>query len=71
MSDTEVLVEMVQEILAYFYADDRLVASPWTERLQRLFGVLTDLFDQVFLKKNVRKTMIMSCCPYHKPGGVS
>ena len=51
----EGLGETIQELVAFFYADDGLVASPQTDRFQRAFKVLTDLFDQVGLLTNVRK----------------
>ena len=42
----------------FFYADYGLIASLWTEMLQRLFNILTNLFDRVGLRTNVRKTVI-------------
>ena len=61
----------VQDLAEYFYADYGLVASPRPERLQKSFGILTDLFDRVGLRKNVRKTARMSCRPCHTPGSMS
>ena len=50
--------------------DDGLVAPPHPERLQRVFNVPTDLFDQVGLRKNVWKTISMACQPCFVPGGL-
>ena len=41
---TEVLGLSIQDLVAYFYANDGLVASTQPERLQRLFGVFSGLF---------------------------
>ena len=46
---------------AYFYAKKSLVASNQPERLQRLFDVLTRLFNQVGLWINTAKTVGMVC----------
>ena len=51
-SGTEGLNPLVQDLAAYLYVDYGLVTSPRTERLQRSFDVLTDLFDRVDLRKN-------------------
>ena len=37
------------ELEAYFYADDGLIVSTQPERLQRVFDVLTSIFDRVNL----------------------
>ena len=50
---------LVQDIAAFLYADGVLVSSPHPKRLQRLFGVLVDLFNQVGLWKNWRKMVSM------------
>ena len=55
----EGLRETIQELAEFFYVDDGLVASPWTERLQRAFNVLTNLFDWVGLCTNVWKKVSM------------
>ena len=60
----------IQDLAAYFYADDGLVASTQPERLQREFDVLTGLFDQVGLRTNTRKTVIIACQPCHMPGSI-
>ena len=36
---------------AYFYADDGLIASTQAKILQRVFGVLPEIFNQVGLRK--------------------
>ena len=38
---------LVQDLAAYFYTDNGLVALPRPERSQRLFDVLIDLFRKV------------------------
>ena len=50
---------LIQDLSAYFYADDVLVTSTQMMRLQRAFNVLTDLFDRVVLRTNTCKTMSM------------
>ena len=42
-----------------------------TERLQRTFNVLTGLFDQVVLRNNKQKTVIMACKKCHAPERMS
>ena len=63
----EGLGETVQELAAYFYADNGLIMSPRPERLQRSFDVLTDQFG---LHTNVRKTVSIAFQPCHAPGGL-
>ena len=53
----------VQDLVAYFYVEDRIVALPWPERLHRLhrfFDILTYLLKWINLRKNTRKMMSMS-----------
>ena len=50
-----------QDLVAYFYADDGLLAATQPRRLQRALNILTILFGQVFLRENMQKTMIMAC----------
>ena len=38
------------------------------ERLQRVFDVLTGLFDRVVLMENIRKMVSMDFQPCHVPG---
>ena len=57
-------------VASIFYADDRLVALPRMERLQREFKVITDLFDQVGLYTNVQKIVRMTCRNFFIPGGL-
>ena len=52
---------------AYFYASNGLVASNQPEILQRAFDVLTGIFDQVRLRTNTQKTVIMSFQQCHTP----
>ena len=63
------LRETIQDLVALFYADDGLVSSPRPERLQRAFNVLTDIFDWFVLCTNLRKMVIMACCPCYTPSG--
>ena len=56
------------DLTAYFYADDSLVASPQSERLQRYFDVLTSLFDWVRMRTNMANTVGMVCQICHAPG---
>ena len=62
---------MVRELSEYFYADYGPVASTQLERLQRVFEVLTGLFDQVGIRTNTRKTVIMAYHPCHAPSMMS
>ena len=48
---------------ALFYADNGMVASSDPCWLQWAFATLVELFDRVGLKKNVRKTVSMTCRP--------
>ena len=50
-----------------FYANDGLVASPKSSRIQAAFDVLTGLFDHVGIMKNEGKTVIMACHPCKNP----
>ena len=52
--------ETIQELVDFFYADDGLVALPQTERLQREFNVLIDIFHLIGIWKNVWKMVIMN-----------
>ena len=56
----EGIVILVQDLVAYFYADDRLVALTQSERLQRSFEILTKLLDQIGIRENVWKTVSMA-----------
>ena len=56
----EGLGDTIQELRWFFYAGERRVALPRPERLQRLFNALTDLFDWVGLRKNIRNTVRMA-----------
>ena len=61
---------MIIDLAADFYANDSLVASTQLERLQRLFDVLTILFDRVGLHTNTANMVGMLCQPCHAPGGM-
>ena len=53
---------------ALFYADDGMVASSDPCWLQWDFATLVGLFDRVGLKKNVGKTISMTCRPCPEAG---
>ena len=52
----------------FFYAVDGMVASTYPGWLQSSFDILTELFDRVGLRKNVRKTVGMVCMPCQAAG---
>ena len=56
----EVLGTPIQTLLALFYTNDGIVASPERAHLQVAFDALTGLFDQVFLRTNEGKMVIMA-----------
>ena len=58
-SGTEGFGREVHRMMEYFYANDGLLASTRSERLQLEFHVLTDIFDRVGLRTNVGKTVSM------------
>ena len=58
-------------LAAYFYADDGLVASTQPKRLQKVFGVLTGIFNRVILQKNTENTASMVYEPFHMPDMMS
>ena len=58
----------MQQLAAFFYVDDGFFTSTQPETLHWAFGVLSGLFDRVGLRKNTRKTVIMACHLFHKPG---
>ena len=68
---TEGFVQDIQRLAKYFYADDGFLASTRATRLQRVFNVLTELFDRVGLRTNVGKTVSMACQPCCAIGGHS
>ena len=65
---SEGLGKTIQELEDFFYADDGIVKSPRTERLHRVFNILTDIFGRFGLHKNVWKRVSMSCWPCYNPG---
>ena len=68
---TEGLGMLIQDLAAYLYANDGLIASTHLERLQRAFDVLAVLFERVSLRTNTRKTVNMACQPCHASGQMS
>ena len=67
----EGLGPLVQDLVAYFYADSGLVASTLMDKFQRYFEILEDLFVWFGIQTNVWKTVIMDGHPCHTPGGMS
>ena len=57
---------MVQDLAAYFYIYNILVASPCPDRLQSFFELLTNFFGWVSLCMKRRKTMRMAFHPLYK-----
>ena len=53
--------EDIRKLVAYFYADDGLVAARDADTLQKAFDILTGLFDRVGLRTNTTKTEVMIC----------
>ena len=58
------------DLTEYFYANDGLLELTQPERLQRMFDVITGLFDRVGLRKNTAKTVGIVCQPCHMLGGM-
>ena len=54
---------VVQTLYAFFYMDDRLLASPTPTRIQASLDVLTGLFDHVGIQTNFVKIVGMTCLP--------
>ena len=52
----EGLGETIQELAAFFYADDGLVMLPCIERLKREFNIITNLFDCIGLCTKIWNT---------------
>ena len=61
------LGESIQTLAALSYANDGLIASLESACLQESFGVLSGLFEQVGLRTNKGKMVIMDFRPYHTP----
>ena len=59
----EEIGESIKDLAVLLYADDGMVASPRTERLQGEFNVLADLFNRVVICTKVWKTLIMAYHP--------
>ena len=57
----------IQALLVIFYADNRLVSSPESARLQGAFDTLTGIFNCVGLQNNKVKTVKSACWPCHTP----
>ena len=53
---------------AIFYVDGGMVASTDLWWIQSTFYTLRGIFDRVYLRKNVRKTVGVVCKPYWASG---
>ncbi len=53
----------MEGLIDLFYADDKLVASRYPKLLQKSIDILTELFNQVGLLTNTKKTQTMVCVP--------
>ena len=59
---------MILDLVSYFYYDNEIFALPQLLRLNRVFDVLTGLFNQVGIRTNTQKTARMACQSFHTPG---
>ena len=73
VAETEVVTEelglLIQELVAYFYSDDSILASMRSEILQREFKALAELFKRVELFTNMGNTVSMDCQHFCAIGG--
>ena len=53
----EMLSMLMQDLTAYFHANNGIIALNQPERLNREFEILSYLFDRVGLRTNTRKPM--------------
>ena len=61
----------VQWLMAFFYANDGLLASPRLIRLQVEMNFLMGLFDRVGLQTDIIKMVVIVCHPCYIFGGHS
>jgi hypothetical protein len=54
---------MVRDQCIVFFVDNGLVAARCLEWLQSSFDVLINLFKQIGLRTNAKKTKVMTCLP--------
>ena len=64
----ELLVLLIWYLVEYFSANDGIIASTQSERLQRSFDVLAGLFGHVGLRTIMRNMVSVDCQPCHTPG---
>ena len=57
--------EDIRKLAACFYADNGLVAARDADTLQKMFDIMTGLFDCVGLRINTTKTEVMLCVAGH------
>ena len=62
---------MILDLVSYFYYDNEIFALPQLLRLNRVFDVLTGLFNRFGLRKNMQRTVSMTCQQYHAHGRMS
>ena len=62
---------IIIDLMAYLYATNGLVASTQPKKIQRVFDVLTSLFDRISLQTNTVKTVGKVLQPWHALGGMS
>ena len=71
LAATEAVIEgiglSIRYLVAYFYADNGIVASNQPERLQWGLAFLSGLFNWEGFRNNTPKMVIMACHPYHTP----
>ena len=60
-----------QTLTAFFYVDDRLMASQIPARIQEALDVLTGLYDCVGIQKDVINMVGMTCLPCLTPRSLS
>ena len=58
----------MNNLAALFYVNNRVQDSSQTARVQEALDVLTGLFHQVGMMKNVYKMVVMVFQPYHTSG---
>ena len=66
----EVLGVSIQDLVAYFYADEGNFASTKPGRLKKAFDVLSYRLNCFVIPTNTRKTVIIPCQPFHPTGSM-
>ncbi len=55
--------DLVHDQCIAFFVDNSLVAARCPEWLQSSFNILINLFEQISLRMNAKKTKVMMCLP--------